>query len=346
MRWLLLTDELNSISKKCIDFLQVAGQTVLIHSREGIRSKQEIKDFLTNEKPDRIIIFINENHTAKLPKNLHDYLLIPLFVAQLTTQSFSPIPILLLTSTTENKDLNILQNALDQLIQMYPHILNAKLFSPIDDENINEKYFQSIWGENPDEFHHITILSDILPIVLALIHDGTAHGQIDVCNKGMISLNSFQKMKFKQPQSIEIEDIPDKFETLNKQMIAPETRQIYQASYLLPTIYKSIEQILQQKILNTNPNSPKILLVTGGCGFIGSTFINHWLETYPNDQIINIDRLDPVANIKNITKPKSPNYSFILADIRNKDIILHLCNQYNITHIVHFAGKERIENKF
>jgi dTDP-D-glucose 4,6-dehydratase len=63
------------------------------------------------------------------------------------------------------------------------------------------------------------------------------------------------------------------------------------------------------------------------------------LETYPNDKIINIDRLDSVANIKNISNPTSPNYSFILADINNKDIVLHLCNQYNITHIVHFAGK-------
>jgi len=342
MRWLLLSHELNSISKQCVNLLQVAGQTVLCHTHQGKLSLQNIKDKITNEKPDRIIVIIDEENSLKLYQNISDHILIPLYVAQATCNSYSPIPVLVLTSTTNDNELNILQNATDQLINIYPHILNAKLLIPIKDEDLNEKYFQTLWKTNPDEYHHITILSDILPILLSLIHDGKANGQIDVCNKGTISLNSFQNMNLNQikyPQSIETETIIDKFEKFNKQMISPETRQLYQASFLLPNVSKSIEQIIQQNSIQINPNSPKILLVTGGCGFIGSTFINHWIETYPNDQIINIDRLDPVANTKNISNPNSPNYSFILADINNKDIVLHLFNQYNITHIVHFAGK-------
>ncbi|CAF3167371.1 unnamed protein product [Rotaria socialis] len=75
-------------------------------------------------------------------------------------------------------------------------------------------------------------------------------------------------------------------------------------------------------------------------------FINHWIETYPNDKIINIDRLDPVANTNNISNPNSSNYSLIVADIKNKDIVLHLCNQYNITHIIHFAVQAYLDNSF
>ena len=224
-------------------------------------------------------------------------------------------------------------------------MFSVKLITPVSDENINEDYFQSLWTENPEEFQHITILSDVLPIVLALIHDGKANGQLTVCNTGAISLNCFNKLYANEtkretmmPQLIET-NITDKFNEWNKQMISPETRRLYQAHFVIPSVLKSIEQILQQKRINSNPNTPKILLVTGGCGFIGSAFINHWLETYPNDQIINIDRLDPVSNMKNIVNSDSPNYSLIVADINNKDIVLHLCNQYNITHIIHFAGK-------
>jgi hypothetical protein len=223
----------------------------------------------------------------------------------------------------------------------------VKLFTPVADEDLNEGHFKRLWQDGqPDQWHRISILSDILPILLALAHDGKATGQVNVCNKGSVSLRWIEQWKHdptknvKIPSSsIETEDLTDKFERWTKQLIEPETRQIYQASFLVPVVTTTLQQVFQQQALEINPNAPKILLVTGGCGFIGSAFINSWLETYPHDQIINIDRLDPVANTKNISNPRSPNYSLIVADINNKDIVLHLMHQYNVTHIVHFAGK-------
>ncbi|CAF3091423.1 unnamed protein product [Rotaria sp. Silwood2] len=353
MRWLLVSHDENSISKQCGDILEVAGQIVLYNYHHGKSSIQEIKDKINNDKPDRIIVIINEKNSSRLINTINDHLLIPLYVAQTTTNSYSPIPVLLLTCTTNDNSLIIIQNATDQLVNIYSHIVNAKLLTPISDEDLNKNYFESLWQTNPDEFHRITILSDVLPILLALIHDGKANGQVDVCNKGTISLQYFKKInsnEIKQenilPQSIETEDITDKFEQWNKQMISPETRPLYQASFLLPNVLKSIEQILQQQKINMNQNKSKILLVTGGCGFIGSTFINHWIETYSNDKIINIDRLDPVANTKNIANPNSPNYTLIVADISNKDIVLHLFNQYHITHIIHFAVQAHLDTSF
>lgn len=123
MRWLLLCHEVNSIPKQCGDLLQVAGQTVLFSPHQGKLSIQEIKDKITNEKPDRIIVIIDEKNSSKLAQNLTGHLLIPLYVAQSTINSYSPTPILVLTSTTDNQDLNIIQNATDQLINIYPHVL-------------------------------------------------------------------------------------------------------------------------------------------------------------------------------------------------------------------------------
>ncbi|MBP8689446.1 GDP-mannose 4,6-dehydratase, partial [Patescibacteria group bacterium] len=42
------------------------------------------------------------------------------------------------------------------------------------------------------------------------------------------------------------------------------------------------------------------LLVTGGCGFIGSNFIKYWLNKYPKDKIINLDKLTYAGNLNNL----------------------------------------------
>ncbi|CAF3730576.1 unnamed protein product [Rotaria socialis] len=150
--------------------------------------------------------------------------------------SYSSISVLLFTYATNDNNLSVIQNATDQLVNMYSHIVNANVLAPICDEDINETYFQSLWATNSEEFHRVTILSDVLPILLALVHDGKANGQVDICNKGAISLKYFQKLnsnEIKQedviPQSIEVEYITDKFAEWSKQMISPETRQLYQA---------------------------------------------------------------------------------------------------------------------
>ncbi|CAF4655283.1 unnamed protein product [Rotaria sp. Silwood1] len=368
MRWLLFSYELNAIVKQCDDLLQIVGQVVIHDHHHGNLSLHDIKEKINKYKPDRIIVIDNESNFENnnaLHKILTDHLLIPIYVGQATMRLSSSIPVLVLTFKTDNNNNNIdsistieiVQNATDELINLYSNMIHARLYSPISDEDLNEKkllkHLNSLSKNNSEETHHITILSDILPILLAIIHDGKAQGQIDVCNKGIISLNMLQNLISNQlqselsiPQIIDTKDLIDHFEKWNKEMISPETRHLYQASYEIPNALKSIKQYLQQKLISRNPNAPRILLVTGGCGFIGSTFINHWLEKYPEDHIINIDRLDPVSNTKNIQNPTSPNYSLVVANIDNKDIILHLMTQYNITHIVHFAVQAHLDNSF
>ena len=58
------------------------------------------------------------------------------------------------------------------------------------------------------------------------------------------------------------------------------------------------------------------LLVTGGCGFIGSHFVRHMLERYTDVQITNIDNLTYAGSEKNLGLQRSnPNYEFYKADI-------------------------------
>ena len=70
------------------------------------------------------------------------------------------------------------------------------------------------------------------------------------------------------------------------------------------------------------------ILVTGGCGFIGSNFINYMLDTYKDVFIVNIDRLDYCANVKNVYHKE--RYQLVVSDLNKYSIVRELLNQYNI----------------
>ena len=124
MRWLLFSSEVNSIGKHCGDLLQVAGQTVL-HEHSSPKkgtSLQQVKDKIINEKPDRIIVLVDEDRSTPLVQTLTEHLLLPLYVAQATSNSYSPIPVLVISSTSDEPNLAIVQNATDQLMLFFSHL--------------------------------------------------------------------------------------------------------------------------------------------------------------------------------------------------------------------------------
>lgn len=84
------------------------------------------------------------------------------------------------------------------------------------------------------------------------------------------------------------------------------------------------------------------ILVTGGCGFIGSNFINYMLKT--DVKIVNIDCLNYCANEKNVVSHS--NYKFIKGNITSKDFVLHILNEYAIDAIIHFAAQSHVDNSF
>lgn len=88
----------------------------------------------------------------------------------------------------------------------------------------------------------------------------------------------------------------------------------------------------------------KNILVTGGCGFIGSAFLNYMLPQYPNQRFVNLDKLDYCARQKNVT-PRN-NYIFVKGDICDSLQVLTILNQYNIDTVVHFAAYSHVDNSF
>jgi dTDP-glucose 4,6-dehydratase len=84
------------------------------------------------------------------------------------------------------------------------------------------------------------------------------------------------------------------------------------------------------------------ILVTGGLGFIGSNFIRHMLEKYPDHKIINLDKLTYAGNpdnLKNIENKR--NYSFVRGDICDPDIVNEVMEK--VDHVVHFAAESHVD---
>lgn len=91
-------------------------------------------------------------------------------------------------------------------------------------------------------------------------------------------------------------------------------------------------------------NNMKIL-VTGGCGFIGSNFIRYILNKYSDYKIINIDKLTYSGNLENLKDiEENPNYQFVKGDICNKQLIGSiLSNTQRIDAIINFAAASHVD---
>lgn len=84
------------------------------------------------------------------------------------------------------------------------------------------------------------------------------------------------------------------------------------------------------------------ILVTGGCGFIGSNFIHYWIHKYPNDKIINLDKLTYAGNEDNLKDLENKeNYKFILGDICDKKLVSEIVPGIDI--IIHFAAESHVD---
>ncbi len=84
------------------------------------------------------------------------------------------------------------------------------------------------------------------------------------------------------------------------------------------------------------------LFVTGGAGFIGSNFILYWLKKYPQDQIVNLDKLTYAGNLENLISVKNnPNYTFVKGDICNPKIVDEVMNDIDV--VIHFAADSHVD---
>lgn len=85
------------------------------------------------------------------------------------------------------------------------------------------------------------------------------------------------------------------------------------------------------------------ILVTGGCGFIGSNFIHYWRKEHPLDRITNIDALTYAGNPQNLAAipANDPTYRFIHASITDQQAVHEAFEGVDV--VVHFAAETHVD---
>ena len=88
--------------------------------------------------------------------------------------------------------------------------------------------------------------------------------------------------------------------------------------------------------------SPKNILVTGGCGFIGSNFVHYVVNTHPDVHVTVLDALTYAGNIENIKGLPEDRVTFVHGNICDADLLDRLIPGHDA--IVHYAAESHNDN--
>src|SRR5262249_10369726 len=85
------------------------------------------------------------------------------------------------------------------------------------------------------------------------------------------------------------------------------------------------------------------LLVTGGCGFIGSNFVRHLLAARPDVGVINFDCLTYARNLANLVDlAADPRHHFIRGDVTDREAVRNAMRS-GVQGIIHFAAESHVD---
>ncbi len=89
------------------------------------------------------------------------------------------------------------------------------------------------------------------------------------------------------------------------------------------------------------------ILVTGGCGFIGSNFIHYMLEKYQDVSIINLDKLTYAGNPNNLRTVEQTHggsrYTFVRGDIADRDLVPRILAEHRPDAVLNFAAESHVD---
>jgi dTDP-glucose 4,6-dehydratase len=251
---------------------------------------------------------------------------------------------------------SVVKGYTDQIMSLYSeNTLNLRIRMPITGEKNGRNFITKIvnYEKVCSIYNSMTVLPELLPFVLKMMENKVT-GTVNLTNPGLISHNEILEM---------YREIVDPLFTW-KNFTQEEQRRILacdrsnnfldttRLESLFPEI-KNIKESVRECLISYKKNldkeeSVKNLLITGGCGFIGSNFINYYFFKNKFNKLVNLDAMYYCAKEENVdeTIRNNENYTLIKGNINDVVLVDSVLKKYEITHVIHFAAQSHVQNSF
>ena len=348
----------------------------------------ELIDEINNANPTHVVSFIGRTHgvidgkvyptidylekEGKLLENVRDNLYSPLVLAKICSEKNIHLTYLgtgcIFKYDDDHPDgfteeslpnffgssYSIVKGFTDKLMHMYDDsVLNLRIRMPITGSENSRNFITKItnYAKVCSVANSMTILPELLPLVIKMMEQNIK-GTINLTNPGTISHNEILDL---------YREIVDPFFTW-KNFSQEEQRKILAAdrsNNLLNT--DRLEQLFPEvnnikdgivKVLHDykkNSSIDKInLLVTGGCGFIGSNFINYYFQRNKVKLLVNLDAMYYCAKDNNIKESvrNDEKYKLVKGNLTDYDLVKKIIEENEINYIIHFAAQSHVQNSF
>tara|TARA_Y100000992_G_scaffold282956_1_gene231873 strand:+ start:1296 stop:3224 length:1929 start_codon:yes stop_codon:yes gene_type:complete len=276
---------------------------------------------------------------------------------------------------------SVVKGYTDRLIKFYNNdVLNLRIRMPITGCYNARNFITKIttYEKVCSIPNSMTVLPELLPFVVEMM-ERKMTGTINLTNPGLVSHNEildmykeivdsdFEYKNFTQNEQREILDADrsnNYLDTTKLESLFPDILNIKESIRKILYEYKDTlpkketdDNKLCHKIFNSvfnfNNNLQDVksevnLLITGGCGFIGSNFINYYFPKNKVNKLINLDAMYYCADENNVEESirNSEKYKLVKNNLQNFELLKKLLPEHNITHIIHFAAQSHVQDSF
>lgn len=256
---------------------------------------------------------------------------------------------------------SIIKGFTDRLMHLYEdQVLNIRIRMPITGYKNPRNFITKIvnYEKICSVPNSMTVLPELLPYILCMMKNRVT-GTINLTNPGLISHNEILQMykeivdptftwkNFSQEEQ-------SKILSADRSNNFLETKKLESLISNFPNLpkIKNIRESVRDCLVeykNDITKNPDInLLVTGGCGFIGSNFINYYFPKNKINKLVNLDAMYYCANKNNVKDEirKNTNYILMEGNLCDEKLVTQILYEYEITHIIHFAAQSHVQRSF